>query len=676
MDARDLQQIDAFLADVGQASLLEYYGIAPDASTSDVESRIKSKRSWAQAQQANPKFRYQALWLIKNNALVHRVLVQGMKAYVEAVSARERDRKLQMLDLFVQGSLVSGRLSAESEAAIRRQATEMGLTEAETSRYLEDKVGLIDDQESLFEEPDQAEPASPTGNFIDYYKLLATSPQATAEEIEEAYRERYRWARTLKDLQRANEIYQQLEQAWRILSDISRRRDYDDKRRRILEASKPAEPPPRVPPALRAAPPDSMRRDAESSSTPAADTQDRTEAPSELRLGKPGWASGKKEDLEPEPTRPPLPPRLDPSDNETAPRPSSHLGRRTFQPGTPGSPARPKHGPELEVKGPEQITLGLFMRPVVRTVRVRNIGKGRLRANVASSQPWLQVSPRTLHLKRDSQQIELRVFPSRLPGRSGRARVTISTTHGERWATSIDAYKRRISHIAFAMFAVILLVLVGLVRYEVLEDPTGWIRPQTNETVRTLLRVTMDPPGATILLNDRAAGQGPEKVFMDPTPPGTPLELRVAHPGFQEFIESLIFVDGQRIRREVTLVELGQGSSFAMEPATGRHILTSIASPDDLHPSPQPHEASAPGAAAPPSGDDSPDADIRPDPAPQPPPVQVPEPEPMPRSTGTETEPDPAPQPASGPTSSPDAQAAPTVEPPPPTTPVAPENSP
>jgi curved DNA-binding protein CbpA len=574
MDARDLQQIDAFLADLGQASLLEYYGVTASTPPDELRARIKAKRAWAQAQQANPKFRYQALWLIKNNSLVQRVLIDELKAYVEAVSARERDRKLQMLDLFVQGSLVSGKLSSEAEAAIRRQAAEMGLTDSETSRYLEEKVGQ-DSQDSLFDSaPSSSEEQD---DFVDYYALLEISPQATAEEVEEAYRERYRWARTLKDLQRANEIYQQLEHAWRVLSDLTRRRDYDDQRRKRERLASAPKGRPDVPSALRASEP--RERSAMASIPP----EELADPPSEIRLGRPQWANDKEVPtggpkplkLEKPAPAPPAKPRRDPEPSGPMPSPPPSVKNRSFQPGTPGAPARPRHSPRLSVEGPDQITLGLFFKPVVRTIKVENAGKGRLRGNVASSQPWLQVSPRTLHLKDEPQYIELRALPRRLPGRSGRARVTISTTHGERWATNVDAYKRRLGSILAGAAVLLVLLLLVLDRWNI--PDLGLIGDPVREQVHTVLQLEVDPPQASILLNGNPAGKGPQKLFMDPVQPGQPLTLSVELTGHEPYSEHMVFVDGQRIRRSVTLVDAGLGPSYSVDPETSRRIVSSAA---------------------------------------------------------------------------------------------------
>ena len=90
MDRRDLEQIDRFLSIVGKASLFEYFGIDPEADAATVEEALKKRRAWAQGQQANPKFRSESLWIIKNMALSKRALIdeKGVRMFVDMFSAQ------------------------------------------------------------------------------------------------------------------------------------------------------------------------------------------------------------------------------------------------------------------------------------------------------------------------------------------------------------------------------------------------------------------------------------------------------------------------------------------------------------------------------------------------------------------------------------------------------------
>ena len=605
MDSRDLEQIDAFLSEVGQASLLEYYGVQTTMSPQDIATRIKSKRTWAQAQQANPKFRAEALWLIKNNKLVHRILGAELQAYSEAVSSKERDRKLEMLDLFVQGSLVHGKLSNTAEGAIRRQATELGLSEPEVSRYLEEKLEQVShispgDADIL---PPASEPEE-----ADYYEVLKVSPDATVEEIEQAYRARYRWARSLKDLQRANAIYSQLDEACQHLASPEKRKAYDARRADASPApgttAPQDKPEPRPPSAFPEPTPFPSRLPARNSLPKSEDSAPSGEPQEEAFSGSytpipspmPRWTDSADGEGSSQPDSrmresPSVPLRL----AEPAPEPPDRVGRRSFEPGTPGEPARPRHTPRLQVDGPDHLAFSLLLRPKETSIQVRNAGKGQIRGHVASSQAWLQATPKTLLLRRESKTIRIASHPRRMSGRSGRARVTISTSHGERWVITVDAHKRRIAFPVTLSLALILLALavtsrMGLLPFDIPFLPT----PYAGE-VRTFLHINVAPPADVILINDIPVGSGASLPLEDPVPPGTAIELEVRRAGHQTWTESLVLADGQRKTLKVELLP----EDKAPPPSEPAEATTIVAPPDAAPAEPVADDGSeqpAPGA--------------------------------------------------------------------------------
>jgi hypothetical protein len=75
---------------------------------------------------------------------------------------------------------------------------------------------------------------------------------------------------------------------------------------------------------------------------------------------------------------------------------------------------------------------------------------------------------------------------------------------------------------------------------------------------------------------------------MDPINPGTPLTVRVQHPNHEPYVEQMVFVDSQRIRRNVTLVTSGQGSSWAVDATTGKKIMSSGGGSPAPEPAPSP----------------------------------------------------------------------------------------
>ena len=111
MDPRDLKEVDTLLGTVGKTSLFEYYEVDPHSEDDVLDQAVKKRRSWAQGQQANPKFRTEALWLIKHNALVRRVMVDHRGEYLREIEQRVQRQRLKELSTFIRGTLASGKLT-------------------------------------------------------------------------------------------------------------------------------------------------------------------------------------------------------------------------------------------------------------------------------------------------------------------------------------------------------------------------------------------------------------------------------------------------------------------------------------------------------------------------------------------------------------------------------------
>ena len=57
--------------------LYAYLDIDPSADRETITHALQVRRSWAQGQQANPKYRQEALWVIKNIGLLKEALIAG-----------------------------------------------------------------------------------------------------------------------------------------------------------------------------------------------------------------------------------------------------------------------------------------------------------------------------------------------------------------------------------------------------------------------------------------------------------------------------------------------------------------------------------------------------------------------------------------------------------------------
>lgn len=81
MDPAVSAEIEAFLGSVGQPDLFRYYGVGAEATEAELEDAIKKRRTWAQGQQANPKFKAEALFLIRRHSMIRAVLVEDLASY-------------------------------------------------------------------------------------------------------------------------------------------------------------------------------------------------------------------------------------------------------------------------------------------------------------------------------------------------------------------------------------------------------------------------------------------------------------------------------------------------------------------------------------------------------------------------------------------------------------------
>lgn len=125
--AIDFEAISDFLRRVDHESLFDYYGVHPDAPRPVIEQAIASRRRWAQAQQANPKYRVEAVWLIRNNSRVKGLLLDEIEAYKAQLRVESQQSNLNVLSLFIRGTMYSGVFTAEAEAAARRQGENLGI---------------------------------------------------------------------------------------------------------------------------------------------------------------------------------------------------------------------------------------------------------------------------------------------------------------------------------------------------------------------------------------------------------------------------------------------------------------------------------------------------------------------------------------------------------------------
>ncbi|MFN7142577.1 MAG: J domain-containing protein, partial [Myxococcota bacterium] len=445
MDRRDLDEIERFLTSVGRPTLFAYYGLEPTADAAAVEDAIKKRRTWAQGQQSNPKYKSEALFLIKNNSLLKRVLLDHLDAYRDHVADDTQHRNLDVLTLFIRGTITSGQLTPQAEAAILHQGRQLELAEAAIARRITEILAETGAQRVGFESEDLSTEAM----AIDHYAILGIATNAAPAAIEEAYRARYRWARNLKDLKRSAEVLQALDQAWRILSDPARRVRYDERRLQMLEVTDEVEKRAAALMGLLGGPEDAITGEAPLPGAPPSPVHEVGYRPAtappgtRLPLGDPRAVATDPPASSGPNLAPPLP---EPPPIRIAPRADGFAADRAPPPRAPAPPpvsgrtiglaAGPQAvatlGPRLAVDGPDVVAVEVRGRPLARRWTVRNAGQGKMPGRVVSDREWLRVEQPRLDPVAPNQIVKVTVVPTQMPWGRTAGTVTFVTDHGER----------------------------------------------------------------------------------------------------------------------------------------------------------------------------------------------------------------------------------------------------
>ena len=544
MDRRELDEIDRFLALIGQATLLTYYGVQPATSVDDVDALIKKRRAWAQGQQSNPKFKSEALFVIKQNALLRKALLEEPEEYRTHVNAGHVQRNLESLRLLINASLSAGAVQDGAEAAIRNQGRELGLPDVLVTQQIEAAMNAAGLRVAPGSEP------TPAPSLVDFYEALDTPAQSSAEQLEQAYRARYRWARGLSDLTRSADMLNKLDQAWTVLRDPERRARYDARRTLWAQANESMQSGILGLLGGALAPVDEPELSEDASSyTPAFNrnhltpTTSASEPPVRTERSAPTYADD--EDSTninfPMPVAPQMPP----------------LGPLSGQP--PQDPEvqqniRPR-GPRLGVDGPDAITIHTKDARVRHRLLVRNIGDGKMPGRVLADHDWLEISRPQLDPRALTQVVEAVVHLDRMPWRSASAAVTVVTEHGERKSIVFNVSRK--SMVPWAIAAAV-LTAVGGVALAVLLMRGGSARSAQ-------LNLRIDPPADHVYVNGVDVGAGAAIAYQSGDV-GAPLRLRIEAVGFASHDELMQLSAGTSIERAIRL-DLSDRMNWA--PPTG-----------------------------------------------------------------------------------------------------------
>lgn len=518
MELRELEDIERFFAGLGHKTPLAYYGLLEDAASEDIESAIKKRRAWAQGQQANPKFKTEALFLIKGNALLRRLLLDERDAYVEHFG--EGNPKLTELNSFIRGLLSESGWNPVNEAAIRGVGRRLEFE----NDLVETRLQAIARELNVKREGD-----ADLGDLgaIDAYELLAAPPTASSAELEAAYRARYRWARSLKDHQKSGQVLGALDAAWRILQEPERRRAYDLRRVDLGDATEEVER-------------GSRELDALLEGGGVVERKRSSDALLEaVRLSQRAGVAAPE---------PPTFSMLFPGAGEAlagfAPPVVPEIQGRTI--GLASGPQMVRErAPRLRVQAEQPIVLRLPRSGrLMWSLRVLNEGQGRMPGKVVSDVPWLVPARDWLDPLARQQDVDLEVLGSLMPSPAEMGTITVVTDHGQRAQLAIEV---RRATLVGPLSAVLLLLTLGA---------GGWLaydawRASQASPPPLVLRLTIDPPADTVLVDGDRVGVG-SSLEIAPPALGQPFRIRIERAGFRAH-EELVTLGEQSLTRSVRL---------------------------------------------------------------------------------------------------------------------------
>jgi len=227
MDSRNYEFASEFCKLVGTPDLLAYLGVASDVDAGEARKKLKSRRKYMQGMQSNPKYRNEALYLIKHFSALDAVLALPA-VYLKDAAKRAESVHLPILEMTIKGVLAGGSLSADQEEYLRRNALELGVTES----TFEEILGRLAADASV-KRPGGAPSIIPDAHTPypeevgDYYLLLQVKRDANSEEIERGYKARLSEADVLSESPKREALLMRLNLAWNTLKDSNTRDLYE-----------------------------------------------------------------------------------------------------------------------------------------------------------------------------------------------------------------------------------------------------------------------------------------------------------------------------------------------------------------------------------------------------------------------------------------------------------------
>ncbi len=537
MEPRHIEKAAEFCKLVGSPNLVEYLGLdAASADSAEVRAKLKDRRKYMQGMQSNPKYKAEAVFLIKNFRSLDKLLTD-LDGYLAAVRREVESENLPIVEMTIRTVLKGGQMGADQKDYLLKQAADLGVADdtfneilrklaADAGVPLPGEVPLDKEGEHMRPnegDSDHGSRVDPTNIEDDYYVLLGIHSNATRDDVYNAYRRRHEEARAMPDKGAATRLLIRLDRAWKVLGDPEKRRIYDLGRKRTG-------PPARDREMARhnqseTAPPARERGDIATTDLTTQTSDDVAEVPTTLTKGN----------------------------------------------------------PQLEVVGSTNRTIELTnLEPIEESILIRNVGDGQMSGRVVTDVPWLVPSPRAIDAKRREQVIVIRIEPGGIPTAEGAGTVSIQTDHGERSTVQFNVVK------PFSFTPVIALVggvaAIGVVI--ILAALAFFFAPGGQVSVE----IQVDPTAERVVLNGAEVGSGSMVTVSEIAAGEATLEIEQTN--FKPYTSKLDLTDGNN----VVNVRLEPARAFDYAPAEDARQAS--LDPDFVQRSMTPRKAAMDGCVA------------------------------------------------------------------------------
>lgn len=133
MSTPKLEVAATFCALVGVPDLLAYLGAAEHDDATAVRARLKARRRFMQGMQNNPKYKEEAVFLIRHFQALDSVL-GDLPTYLDDARGRAESDHIPAIELSIREALAGGPINDAAERSLRAAAAELGVRDATFER--------------------------------------------------------------------------------------------------------------------------------------------------------------------------------------------------------------------------------------------------------------------------------------------------------------------------------------------------------------------------------------------------------------------------------------------------------------------------------------------------------------------------------------------------------------